>query len=222
MSIMLAGDFQPLYLVLAVHGVEPGGQPELDVSGSGHLLAELRDAAKLVFEVDNGQLLGEGGQVQRLFHGTVRSAHYIDVLSGVSGAVPGGVHAHTLAGQFRLAGDTQLPGRAAACQNDPLGLIGSLVGGDGLNVSRQRHAGDICVDDLHAGPERLFLHPGGKGGAGLPGLDGGVVGNGRNLADDAAHLALFQNQCLLAAADCIDTCADACGACSDDEDVVHD
>lgn len=41
MPIMLAGDLQPLYLVLAVHSVEPGGQPELDVSGSGHLLAEL-------------------------------------------------------------------------------------------------------------------------------------------------------------------------------------
>lgn len=74
MAVVLAGDLQPLHLVLAVHGVEPGGQPELDVSGSGHLLAELRDAAQLVFEVDNGQLLGEGGQVQRLFYGTVRSA----------------------------------------------------------------------------------------------------------------------------------------------------
>lgn len=116
MSIMLAGDLQPLYLVLAVHGVEPGGQPELDVSGSCHLLTELRNAAQLVFEVDNGQLLGEGGQVQRLFHGTVRSAHYIDVLSGVSGAVPGSVHAHALARQLRLAGDTQLPG---ACRRLP-------------------------------------------------------------------------------------------------------
>ena len=99
---MLAGDLQPLYLVLAVHSVEPGGQPELDVSGSGHLLAELRDAAKLVFEVDNGQLLSEGGQVQRLFHGTVRSAYYIDVLSGVSGAVPGGIHAQCLFPSFEL------------------------------------------------------------------------------------------------------------------------
>ena len=72
------------------------------------------------------------------------------------------------------------------------------------------------IGDLHTGVQRLLLHAGGKGSARFMRLEGGVVGDGGHLADDATHLGLFQDQGLLAAADRIDTSADTGRACTDD------
>lgn len=62
-AVLLTGDFQPLYLVLAVDSVEAGAQLQGDVARSSHLLSELGDTAQLVLKVDDGQLAGKRGQI---------------------------------------------------------------------------------------------------------------------------------------------------------------
>lgn len=47
------------------------------------------------------------------------------------------------------------------------------------------------------------------------------MGDCRDFTDDAAHLCLFQNQGLFAAANRIDAGADTCRTGADDDNIVH-
>ena len=80
---MLADDFQTLDLIGAMYRVQARTQAQLDVIRSRNLIAELRDAAQLIFKVDDGQLTGKGCQIQRFLDRTVCTADDIDVLSGI-------------------------------------------------------------------------------------------------------------------------------------------
>ena len=204
-----------------MYRVQTRTQAQLDVIRSRNLIAELRDAAQLVFKVNDGQLTSKGCQIQRFLDRTVCTADDIDVLSGIRCAVARCVQAHALAGKLDLSGNAQLTGRTAVCQNDPACLMGSLVGVHGLDIPGQLYAGNRLISDFHARSLCLLLHTSSEGCAGFLCLQSGIMGDGRDLADDAADLRLLENQGLLAAADCIDACADTSRACTDNKDVIH-
>ena len=201
--------------------MQAGCQAHRDVARSGYLLTELRNAPQLLFKVDNCHLLCKASQIQGLFHCTIGSTHHIHIFSGIGGAISGSIHAHALAGKLLLAGNTQFPRRAAVCQNNTLGLINTPVRGHRLNLSRQRHMHSLGLNDLHPGLERLLFHPSRKCSSSFLLLNGSIVRNSGNFANDAAHLGFFQNQCTLSTTNCINACADTRRACSDDDYIVH-
>ena len=214
-------DLQPVDAFCAGHGVQARAEAQLDVARRGGLATELRDAAQLIFEVDDRHLPRELREVQRLLDRAVRAAHDVHVFAGVRLAVARGVHAHALSGQLRLAGDAEPARCAAVREDDARRLIRVLFGAHRLDFARQLHTRDGLVHDLHAGVQRLLLHARGERSARLARLKRRVVRHGRHSADQSAHLRFLQNQRLFSAAHGVNARADARGAGSDDDDVVH-
>ena len=62
-AILLTGNLQPLYLVLAADSVEAGAELQSNVACGSYLLPEFGDTAQLVLKVDDGQFAGKRGQI---------------------------------------------------------------------------------------------------------------------------------------------------------------
>src|SRR3546814_12584893 len=93
--------------------------------------------------VDQGHLVADVGEVERLLHGGVAAADHHDLLAAVEEAVAGGAGGNAAAVELLLAGNAQ-PARLRAGGDDD-GVGG--VGGAAVALQEQRQACDVDLGD---------------------------------------------------------------------------
>ncbi|KAG1454730.1 hypothetical protein G6F57_015444 [Rhizopus arrhizus] len=141
-----------------LHLVVPDG---LDLA-LGHLLEQLvlHDLFRLqgVAAVDQVDLAGDVGQVQRLFHGGIAAADHDHVLVAVEETVTGGAGRHAAALELVLGRDAQVLGGGAG--GDDQGIAGVLVAvADQLERALRLVGGmDVVEDDLGLEALGMGLH----------------------------------------------------------------
>ncbi|MPM35580.1 hypothetical protein SDC9_82173 [bioreactor metagenome] len=108
---------------------------------------------ELVAAVDQGDLAGDVGQIQRLFDGGVAAADHADGLLAVEEAVAGGAGRHALAHEGFFGRQAEVTGGCAGGDDQRVTGVGAAVAGEGEGALAEVDLVDVVEHD--AGLEAL-------------------------------------------------------------------
>jgi hypothetical protein len=131
---------------------------ELDVGvGHGAFEHDLR-GTEVFAAVDDGDLGGEAGEEERLFHGGVAAADDGDLFAGGEEAVAGGAGADAVADEGLLGGQVEPAGAGTAGDDEGAGVNGLFADGEGEGTLGEVDGVEMSHAQLGTEADGLLLH----------------------------------------------------------------